>query len=58
MIKKIKNKSKKNTQRKKRKNKWLHKKHLLWEICDFEVAAYARNPETGQIYIYKSQDEV
>ena len=47
-----------NTQRRKRKNGWLHKGHLLWEICDFEVAAYARNPETGQIYTYRSHDEV
>jgi hypothetical protein len=47
-----------NTQRRKRKNGWFHKGHLLWEICDFEVAAYARNPETGQVYTYRSHDEV
>jgi hypothetical protein len=51
-------KKERNTQRRKRKNGWLHKGHLLWEICDFEVAAYARNPETGQIYTYRSQDGV
>jgi hypothetical protein len=47
-----------NTQRRKRKNGWFHKAYLLGKICDFEVAAYVRNPDSGQIYTYRSKEGV
>jgi hypothetical protein len=47
-----------NTQRRKRKKGWFHKAYLLWKMCDFEVAGYVRNPESGQIYTFSSGDGV
>lgn len=47
-----------NTQRRKRKRGWLQKSYLLWKICDFELAACLRNPDSGQVTFFQSADGV
>jgi hypothetical protein len=47
----------KRTQRRKRKIGAIKKAHGLKKYCEYEVALFILNPETGQIYTYRSTDD-